>query len=202
MYLLETRISTRECTSLYVGRATNVSARLAEHRGKKLWTRAIVFVRGQAAMTRVHLVFIEAVLIEMAWDAKRFVVENVLRPRRPILSPRDQQGIDTYLKTLLSCARFLDIDLGEYVPSSHSPWGVIGFGMVDDDELDEMSELEILARLGSALGCVDISPQPDESGSEMKEAKASGVQLLKPGEDPAVMLYLVDEAFDQVTLPV
>jgi type I restriction enzyme M protein len=52
------------------------------------------------------------------------------------------------------------------------------------------------------LGCVDISPQPDESGSKMKEAKVSGVQLLKPGEDPAVMLYLVDEAFDQMTLPV
>ena len=52
------------------------------------------------------------------------------------------------------------------------------------------------------LGCVDISPQPDESGGEMKEAKVSGVQLLKPGEDPAVMLYFVDEAFDQMTLPV
>ena len=52
------------------------------------------------------------------------------------------------------------------------------------------------------LGCVDISPQADESGSEMKEAKVSGVQLLKPGEDPAVMLYFVDEAFDQMTLPV
>ena len=35
----------------------------------------------------------------------------------------------------------------------------------------------------------------------MKEAKVSGVQLLKPGEDPAVMLYFVDEAFDQMTLP-
>ena len=52
------------------------------------------------------------------------------------------------------------------------------------------------------LGCVDISPQADESGSEMKEAKVSGVQLLKPGEDPAVMLYFVDAAFDQMTLPV
>ena len=36
----------------------------------------------------------------------------------------------------------------------------------------------------------------------MQEAQVSGVQLLKPGEDPAVMLYFVDEAFDQMTLPV
>ena len=36
----------------------------------------------------------------------------------------------------------------------------------------------------------------------MQEAKVSGVQLLKPGEDPAVMLDLVDEAFHQMTLPV
>ena len=59
-----------------------------------------------------------------------------------------------------------------------------------------------LAIEASGLGCVDISPQPDESGSEMKEAKVSGVQFLKPGEDPAVMLYFVDEAFDRMTLPV
>ena len=52
------------------------------------------------------------------------------------------------------------------------------------------------------LGCVDISPQPDESGGEMKEAKVSGVQLLKPGEYPPIVLYFVDEAFDQMTLPV
>ena len=29
-----------------------------------------------------------------------------------------------------------------------------------------------------------------------------GVQLLKPGEDPAIVLDLVDEAFDQMALPV
>ena len=64
-----------------------------------------------------------------------------------------------------------------------------------------MSEAWSHKRKAAALGRVDISPQPDESGGKMKEAKVSGVQLLKPGEDPAVMLYFVDEAFDQMTLP-
>ena len=36
----------------------------------------------------------------------------------------------------------------------------------------------------------------------MQEAQVSGVQLLKPGEDPAIVLDLVDEAFHQMTLPV
>ena len=36
----------------------------------------------------------------------------------------------------------------------------------------------------------------------MQEAQVSGVQLLKPGEDPAIVLDLVDEAFDQMALPV
>ena len=36
----------------------------------------------------------------------------------------------------------------------------------------------------------------------MKEAQVSGVQLLKPGKYPAIVLHLVDEAFHQVTLPV
>ena len=36
----------------------------------------------------------------------------------------------------------------------------------------------------------------------MQEAQVSGVQLLKPGEDPAIVLDLVDEAFHQMALPV
>ena len=36
----------------------------------------------------------------------------------------------------------------------------------------------------------------------MKEAQVSGVQLLKLGKYPAIVLYLVDEAFHQVALPV
>ena len=36
----------------------------------------------------------------------------------------------------------------------------------------------------------------------MQEAQVSGVQLLKPGEDPVIVLDLVDEAFQQMTLPV
>ena len=67
---------------------------------------------------------------------------------------------------------------------------------------EHLADRRMTQRTRMGLGCVDISPQPDESGGEMKEAKVSGVQLLKPGEYPPVMLYLVDEAFDQVTLPV
>ena len=36
----------------------------------------------------------------------------------------------------------------------------------------------------------------------MQEAQVSGVQLLKPGEYPAIVLDLVDEAFHQMALPV
>ena len=36
----------------------------------------------------------------------------------------------------------------------------------------------------------------------MKETQVSGVQLLKSGEYPAIVLHLVDEAFDQMTFPV
>ena len=36
----------------------------------------------------------------------------------------------------------------------------------------------------------------------MQEAQVSGVQLLKPGEYPAIVLHLANEAFHQMTLPV
>ena len=76
-------------------------------------------------------------------------------------------------------------------------------GGVGKSTLSMMVSEYLYFRFGKkVLGCVDISPQPNESGGEMKEAQISGVQLLKPGEDTAVMLYFVDEAFHQVTLPV
>ena len=36
----------------------------------------------------------------------------------------------------------------------------------------------------------------------MQKPQVSGVQLLKPGEYPAIVLHLVDEAFDQMALPI
>ena len=36
----------------------------------------------------------------------------------------------------------------------------------------------------------------------MQKAQVSGVQFFKPGEYPAIVLHLVDEAFDQMALPV
>ena len=73
---------------------------------------------------------------------------------------------------------------------------------VSDEDNNKFTAMVRVDTSSDILGCVDISPQPDEGSSKMKEAKVSGVQLLKPGEDPAVMLYFVDEAFHQMTLPV
>lgn len=36
----------------------------------------------------------------------------------------------------------------------------------------------------------------------MEEAPVSGIQFLKPGEYPAILLYLVDEALHRMPFPV
>ena len=56
--------------------------------------------------------------------------------------------------------------------------------------------------MATRLGCVDILPQPDERASELKESEVSSVQFVKPGEYPAKVLDLVDEALDQMALSV
>jgi hypothetical protein len=43
-----------------------------------------------------------------------------------------------------------------------------------------------------ATGSVDILPDPDESPGQVQEGQASGVPFLKPGENPAKQLHLVD----------
>ena len=102
-------------------------------------------------------------------------------------------GIVVVPKQRYCKAEFLSLPLEEIYRDGWPRWDI-----TLDEPKGNQGKTEILER----LGCVDISPQPDESGGEMKEAQISGVQLLKPGEYPPIVLYFVDEAFDQVTLPV
>ncbi len=52
------------------------------------------------------------------------------------------------------------------------------------------------------LAVLTFQPNQIKSSGEMKEARVSDVQFLKPGAYPAILLYLVDEAFDRMTFPV
>ena len=49
------------------------------------------------------------------------------------------------------------------------------------------------------LGCVDISPQPDECADKAQETEIALAQLLKTRKDAAIMLDLVDETLYQMT---
>lgn len=53
-----------------------------------------------------------------------------------------------------------------------------------------------------ALGCVDISTQPDESADKAQETKIVFGKLLEARKDTAIMLDFADETLNQMTLSV
>ena len=44
-----------------------------------------------------------------------------------------------------------------------------------------------------ALGCVDISSQPNKCTDKIQKAKIRSIELLKSGKHPAKMLELIDK---------
>lgn len=60
-------------------------------------------------------------------------------------------------------------------------------------------QLELPAEVLNALGCVDVSAQPNESRSEVKETEVIASQLIKPREAAPEVLEFADKALDEVT---
>ena len=131
--------------------------------------------------------------------------------------------VENLVKKRSGVSRKYGSNLMKTVFSVQNPFIKLNAGVTDSDRDEQLGYMEVFAGAMTGirnprahahdwidepkealelLGSVDISPQPDESGGEVQEAQVSGVQLLKPGEYPAIVLDLVDEAFHQMTLPV
>ena len=127
-------------------------------------------VISRGALHRVLLAWLRGAFQLVASQALYDEIEAVLhRPRIRERYRISDAEVALLLQRLSAC-----------IESSHS---VTRLGVEVRDPEDE-----------HVLGCVDILSQPDESTGELEESQVSSVQFVKPGEYPAKVLYLVDEA--------
>lgn len=97
---------------VYIGESEIVLDRLSAHfTGKDFWGELIAFTSKDDSLTKGHVRYLEARLIQLATTANRYRITNTASPQLPALPRADQDAMEEYL----ICARILLGVLGHRV---------------------------------------------------------------------------------------
>lgn len=114
VYFLVGEDSESERDIVYIGEAENVQVRLETHyRKSEFWRTAILFTSKDENLTKSHVKYLEARLIEHARDVARVKLKNANTPARPRLPKADQVDMEGFLAPLVTLSgalgfRFLE----------------------------------------------------------------------------------------------
>ena len=83
---------------VYIGEAENVLVRLQAHiKGKDFWDQVVLFTSKDENLTKAHVKYLEARMVELANDAGRVELENSTSPQRPALPRADRDAMEEFL---------------------------------------------------------------------------------------------------------
>ncbi len=95
----------------YIGEAENVLDRLRSHiRGKDFWDQVVFFTSKDENLTKAHVRYLEARMVELAKEARRIDLDNSAAPQRPLLSRSARDAMEEFLeptRILLGALGFL-----------------------------------------------------------------------------------------------
>ena len=96
---------------LYIGEADDFWARLQSHSGKDFWTWVLVFVSKDLNLTKAHVRWLEARLVQEVKAAKRAEVENGVEPGGGHLPEADTADMETFLENIRLLLPVLGVDV-------------------------------------------------------------------------------------------
>lgn len=89
----------------YIGEAEIVTERVSSHiSGKDFWNELVAFTSKDDNLTKGHVRYLEARLVQMASSAGRYVLENTASPQLPALPRPDRDAMEEFIgniRTLL-----------------------------------------------------------------------------------------------------
>ena len=98
--------------TVYIGEGDPVADRLITHyKLKDFWSSAVFFINKDDHLNKAHVQYLEAVLISLAMEAKRCVLENGNSPQRPALSEMDKADMEVFLDQMLLILGVLGISV-------------------------------------------------------------------------------------------
>ena len=98
----------------YVGQGDSLLSRLAIHlRKKDFWTHAIAFISKDQNLNKAHVHYLEARMVNLAYEAKRCELDNANIPQEPSLSDADKADAELYLADMLLCLQVVGVSFFE-----------------------------------------------------------------------------------------
>lgn len=95
---------------IYIGEGDPILPRLQDHHRKKdFWTDLIAFSATDNGLTKAHIKYLEARLINLAHDAKQCEVENDTRPSLSSLPEPEIAYAERFIENILDCLAALNI---------------------------------------------------------------------------------------------
>lgn len=83
--------------SAYIGEAENVRDRIKNHvSNKDFWNEVICFTNKDESLTKAHVKYLEALLIEQAIHVNRYQLQNSVTPKRPTLPRAERDSMDEF----------------------------------------------------------------------------------------------------------
>lgn len=106
---------------LYVGEGENVLARLQSHvKTKDFWTQAVFFTSKDENLTKSHVKYLEARVVELARAAGRVELENGNQPTMSALPRADRDAMEEFLDPLRILLAALSFNALQQVGTSAS----------------------------------------------------------------------------------
>jgi hypothetical protein len=104
---------------IYIGEAENVLTRLQSHlKNKDFWTRVVFFTSKDENLTKAHVKYLEACLIDLAIAAGRSRVENGNSPQRPALPRADRDAMEEFLGPIATLLGALGFSFLQSIPAA------------------------------------------------------------------------------------
>ena len=101
VYLLQSESQdSRFESSIYIGEAEQLSARLKTHIADRDFESVVCFCSRDEGLTKAHIKYLEAKLIQLAKDANTSQVENSNSPKGAKLSEADESDMDYFIEQI------------------------------------------------------------------------------------------------------
>lgn len=87
--------------SAYIGESEDVFKRLAEHdRKKEFWNEVIIFTSKDENLTKGHIKYLEARLVELCLESDRYKLENSNTPTKSTLPRADAAAMEEFIDNI------------------------------------------------------------------------------------------------------
>jgi hypothetical protein len=167
---------------------------------RDFWDSVLIFVSKDENLTKAHVRYLEARLIELAKEARRATLENETAPIPGHLPEADQAEMEEFIEHLRMLASTLGVDVFE--PVRQAALTISEPNVLKLHFRGRGYEARAVVREGRVVVSKDSFARKEEAPSRQESSRAVRAELLDSGvlrDEPKGLVFTQDYAFDSAS---